>query len=34
MSSALGLIFSNIHDDNVPELTAKRTVRFAEGIGL
>ena len=26
MSRALGLIFSNIHDDNVPELTAKRTV--------
>lgn len=24
--SALGLIFSNIHDNNVPELTAKRTV--------
>ncbi len=24
--SALGLIFSNIHDSNVPELTAKRTV--------
>ena len=23
---ALGLIFSNIHDDNIPELTAKRTV--------
>ena len=26
MSRALGLIFSNIHDNNVPELTAKRTV--------
>lgn len=26
MSSALGLIFSNIHDDNIPELTTKRTV--------
>ncbi|MBE5742159.1 MAG: glucose-1-phosphate adenylyltransferase subunit GlgD [Clostridiales bacterium] len=26
MSSALGLIFSNIHDDNMPELTVKRTV--------
>ena len=26
MSRALGIIFSNIHDDNVPELTAKRTV--------
>ncbi len=24
--SALGLVFSNIHDTNVPELTAKRTV--------
>lgn len=24
--SALGLIFSNIHDNNVPELTSKRTV--------
>ena len=24
--SALGLIFSNIHDNNIPELTAKRTV--------
>ena len=26
MRRALGLIFSNIHDDNVPELTVKRTV--------
>ena len=26
MSSALGLIFSNIHDDNIPELTTKRTI--------
>lgn len=24
--SAIGLIFSNIHDNNIPELTAKRTV--------
>ncbi len=24
--SALGIIFSNIHDDNLPELTAKRTM--------